>query len=69
MGRHNSRGRTVGRHRRTRSGGIRCYEIQAVAIFRRVHDLPTRRVQRHSWAFLARNGGTPRPAFALILSL
>jgi len=69
MGRHTSRGRTAGRHRLDRSGGIRCYEIQAVSRFRRVHELPARRSLRHSWAFLARNGGTPRPAFALILSL
>lgn len=69
MGRHTSRGRTTGRHRLARSGGIRCFEIQAVAMYRRFHDLPARRSQRHSWAFLARNGGTPRPTFALILSL
>ncbi len=69
MGRHTYRGRTVGRHRLQRSGGIRCYEILAVSLYRRVHDLPARRTQRHSWAFLTRTGGTPRPAFALILSL
>lgn len=69
MGRHASRGRTAGRHRLNRFGGIRCYEIQAVARFLRGREWPVKRSRRHSWAFLSRNGGTPRPAFALILSL
>lgn len=70
MGRHTTRGRTAGRHRLDRVGGIRCHEIQAVAWFLSARDLrPARRSRRHSWGFLTRNGGTPRPAFALILSL
>ncbi|MGI8532954.1 MAG: hypothetical protein ACR2KN_08120 [Geodermatophilaceae bacterium] len=73
MARHARPGNVCGRHRRGRADRVYCREIEAVdrALSHRrvrwVHYL--RPARRHSWAFLARTGGNPRAAFALILSL
>jgi hypothetical protein len=74
--------RGAGRHRLGASAGVRCTDIPAVRErmqFQR--PAPSRRnsftqwlfqapsAGRHTWSFLAGNGGRPRTAFAIILSL
>ena len=72
----------TGRHRPGAATGIRCADIPAVRermAFQRAVPGPrnaflrwlvqTPPVGRHTWAFLAGNGGRPRTAFAIILSL
>ncbi len=72
---------TPGRHRLERAGGVRVTDLPAVrsrlapparadrrsALLRWL--VPTASAGRHTWDFLAGNGGRPRTAFAIILSL
>ncbi len=71
-----------GRHRPGAATGVRCADIPAVRermAFQRPVPGPrnaflrwlvqTPPAGRHTWAFLAGNGGRPRTAFAIILSL
>ncbi len=72
----------AGRHRVGSPTGVRCSEIPAVrermsfqkpvsgprnAFLRWLVQSPP--AGRHTWTFLAGNGGRPRTAFAIILSL
>lgn len=72
----------AGRHRLGSSTGVRCADIPAVRermAFQRPVSGPrnaflrwlvqTPPTGRHTWTFLAGNGGRPRTAFAIILSL
>ena len=73
--------RGAGRHRLGSPTGVRCSDIPAVRErmqFQRpapAHSSFTRwlfsapSAGRHTWSFLAGNGGRPRTAFAIILSL
>ena len=74
--------RGPGRHRLHRPSGVRCTELPGVAerlaqreavarprnAFLRWLTTPAP-AGRHTWSFLARTGGRPRTAFAIILSL
>ncbi len=78
-------GRTTGRHRLERAGGVRVTDLPAVrerlATHRTARPTPSRRAAfvrwlldaapagRHTWQSLAAAGGRPRSAFAIILSL
>lgn len=72
----------AGRHRVGSPAGVRCSDIPAVrqrmtmqqpvtgprnAFLRWLVQTPP--AGRHTWTFLAGNGGRPRTAFAIILSL
>lgn len=74
--------RGAGRHRVGTLSGVRCSDIPAVrarmdaqrpapgprnAFLRWLVQTPP--TGRHTWTFLAGNGGRPRTAFAIILSL
>ena len=74
--------RSGGRHRIGSPAGVRCTDLPAVrermsfdrsatthrsSWLRRLFE-PTP-AGRHTWSFLAGNGGRPRTAFAIILSL
>ena len=72
----------AGRHRLGSATGVRCADIPAVRermAFQRPVPGPrnaflrwlvqTPPTGRHTWSFLAGNGGRPRTAFAIILSL
>ncbi len=72
----------AGRHRLGATTGIRCADIPAVRERMQFQRPATRRrstfvewlfqappAGRHTWSFLAGNGGRPRTAFAIILSL
>ncbi len=74
--------RGAGRHRVGAPTGVRCSDIPAVRErmeFQRPVAGPrnsflrwlvqTPPAGRHTWSFLAGNGGRPRTAFAIILSL
>jgi hypothetical protein len=74
--------RGAGRHRLGSATGVRCADIPAVQermAFQRPVPGPrnaflrwlvqTPPTGRHTWTFLAGNGGRPRTAFAIILSL
>lgn len=74
--------RGAGRHRLGAPTGVRCSDIPAVrermqfqrpapaargSFLRWLFQAPP--TGRHTWTFLAGNGGRPRTAFAIILSL
>ncbi len=74
--------RRGGRHRLGTPAGVRCTDLPAVRErmqFSRTPAeqrrdflrwlMPTAPSGRHTWSFLAGNGGRPRTAFAIILSL
>ncbi|SOC50625.1 hypothetical protein SAMN05660748_3382 [Blastococcus aggregatus] len=74
--------RGAGRHRTGSPAGVPCADIPAVRermAFQRPQSGPrnaflrwlvqTPPAGRHTWTFLAGNGGRPRTAFAIILSL
>jgi len=73
MATHALPGYVSGRHRLERSDRLHCRRIAAI------DQVLTRRSRRwlrylrptgrHTWTWLVRTGGHPKPAFALILSL
>ncbi len=68
MARHARPPRTAGRHRLGTPQLVHCRALTTIAP-RRTWRLSFRPAGRHTWAWLARTGGRPKTAFALILSL
>lgn len=71
MARHARPPHTTGRHRLGSPQLVHCRSLAAVdsRLRRRSWRMSFRPAGRHTWTWLARTGGHPKTAFALILSL
>ncbi|MBA2552466.1 MAG: hypothetical protein WKF47_14240 [Geodermatophilaceae bacterium] len=73
MARHALPGYVSGRHRLERPDRVHCRSFAAVDAVLARRSRPwlryLRPAGRHTWTWLTRTGGSPKTAFALILSL